>query len=204
MNNYIRLFICSWLEKISVIRRAWGVKFSICTVYPRYVIMKSTGLCPGFSLSLSWLPYSSFAILNLLSSALSNQTLTNPDSGSIAGISVLELWKRCASFSFPSREPCKKLRARTVLGTAPPMAASFWIQTTVKRTLGLHVVFSYSVFTLCRPSFPRVVPSFLAFACCICAVGRFRGCFIWGPVRVSVIYNGEPGKCSVYFFDFGG
>jgi len=38
------------------------------------------------------------------------------------------------------------LRARTILGMASPTAASFWIQTTVKRTLGLHVVFSCSVF----------------------------------------------------------
>lgn len=103
MNNYTRLFICSWLEKISVIRRGWGIRFSICTDLSEICNYEID--CSLWLLSpLAALFRSSFCDSNLLSSALSNQTLTNPHSGSIniARTSVLLHYKSVVlSLVFP-------------------------------------------------------------------------------------------------------
>lgn len=86
--------------------------------------------------------------------------------------------------------------------------ASFWIQTAIKRTRGLHVVFFFSYFVFFSP-----VLSFVALPSCraiffSARVLHLRGrtisrLFYLRTVRISFIYNGEPGKCSVYFFDGG-
>lgn len=70
----------------------------------------------------------------------------------------------------------------------------------------LFLVTSFFFFFYSLPRALSFLPSqrraiFFSGRCCICADTRFRGCFILRTIRVSFIYNGKPGKCSVYFFD---